>query len=80
MHWRLHEPDSLQRPLLLLERSELRGLRRKTHDKTFAPVWEKLVKGHKRGPSRGLQAVLNSDPVQVWKLACEMRAEVRCRG
>jgi hypothetical protein len=80
MHWRLHEPDSLQRPLLLLERSELRGLRRKTHNKTFAPVWDKLVKGHKRGPSRGLQAVLNSDPVQVWKLACEMRAEAPLRS
>jgi hypothetical protein len=80
MTWRLHEPDRLQRPMLLVARDEVRGLRRKRRDPVFAPVWEKLVRGHHRGPSRGLRALVESDPVQIWRLACEMRAEAPLRA
>ena len=80
MTWRLHEPDPLPRPMLLMSRDDIRGLRRKRHEPAFAPVWEKLVKGHQRGPSRGLQALLESDPALIWRLACEMRAEAPLRA
>ncbi|MDD4059783.1 MAG: hypothetical protein PHW08_03645 [Kiritimatiellae bacterium] len=80
MTWRLHESDSLRRPMLLMTRDEIRGLRRKRRAPGFAAVWKKLVEGHQRGPSRGLRALLESDPALIWRLACEMRGEAPLRA
>ncbi len=80
MRWRLHEQDHLSRPLLVVAREEVRGLRCKKQSKAFAPIWEKLVNSHQRGPSRGLRALIESDAALTWRLACEMKTEAPLRA
>lgn len=80
LRWRLHDQDRLLRPSLMVARGELRGLRRKKRSPAFAPVWEKLVQEHGKGPSRGLRALVESDAGLAWRLACEMRIEAPLRA
>ncbi len=80
MTWRLHDQDALQRPFLIVKRDELATLRRKRRHPALAPVWEKVVNSHDRGPARGLRALVESDAALAWRLACEMKVEAPLRA
>ncbi len=81
IHWKLHDADTLQRPSLLVAADEVCKLRRKKEHPAFAPIWQNLTREHRRGPARGMQALLDSDAALAWRLSREMvlHAPLRAR-
>jgi hypothetical protein len=41
--WKLDEPDQVQRPSVMVQRKNLRALRRKKQSPLFGPIWEKIA-------------------------------------
>ena len=80
LRWRLHDPDTVQRPCVLVTRDEVRSLRARKASEAFAPVWDSVVHDHDRGPARGLRALVDSDPALAWRLAREMEIEAPLRA
>ncbi len=78
--WRLDEQDRIQRPFVLTRREKLRELRRKRLDPRFAPIWAALIADHGRGPRRGFQAMIESDPAKLWRLRTDMVIEAPRRA
>jgi len=76
LRWRLHEPDRMERPSVLVRRDEVRGLREKKASAAFAPVWDTLVHEHDRGPARGLRALVDADPALAWRMNIRSSEEV----
>ena len=82
MHWRLDEADHHPRPSVVATRDDLPALKRKKDDPRFTPLYERM----KRNPyphgkaGRGLTALLEGDPVELWMLKQEIVAEAPVRS
>jgi len=79
--WHLDEPDAVSRPHLVARREDLRRLRARRVAPAFRQVWERLGAGHAGGAAAGLKAILDGDPLTLWRRKRELAgvAHIRAR-
>lgn len=80
--WQLDEADRHARPSVVATRDQLPTLKTKKEDPRFRPLYERL----KNNPyphglaGRGLCALLDGDPVELWMIKQEILAEAPIRA
>ena len=81
--WQLDTPDRVERPSVVTRRGDLPALREKKNDPRFAPFYRRMKDNpypHGRA-GRGLCALIENDPVELWMLKREIveQAPIRSR-
>ena len=72
MHWRLDEPDAVERPSVVVRRGDLPALRAKRSSPTFKRYWEAMCAGKTPGAAAGVRFAVEGDPRIAWRKKLEL--------
>lgn len=84
--WHLDEPDHIERPFVITRRERLIDLRKKGKNPAFALLrerlanWQAIATDYDRLGCRGLDAMLDADPLKLWSLKKEISAVANIRS